>query len=57
MDPFLAWIETSELAMWVRGDSGGGEFVFPIIVTLHTIGMGFLAGGSTAIDLRILGGP
>ena len=55
MDPFLAWIETSELAMWVRGDSGGGEFVFPVIVTLHTIGMGFLAGGSTAIDLRILG--
>ena len=55
MDPFLAWIETSELAMWVRGDSGGGEFVFPVIVTLHTMGMGFLAGGSTAIDLRILG--
>ncbi len=55
MDPFLAWIETSELAMWVRGDSGGGEFVFPVIVTLHTMGMGFLAGGSTTIDLRILG--
>src|SRR5947207_11690705 len=55
MDPFLAWIETSELAMWVRGDSGGGEFVFPVIVTLHTLGMGFLAGGSAAIDLRILG--
>ena len=55
MDAFLAWIETSELAMWVRGDSGGGEFVFPVIVTLHTMGMGFLAGGSTAIDLRILG--
>jgi len=55
MDPFLGWIETSALATWVRGESVGTEFVFPIIVTLHTIGMGFLAGGSTAIDLRILG--
>src|SRR5205085_6268183 len=55
MDPFLGWIETSALATWVRGESVGTEFVFPIIVTLHTIGMGFLAGGSTAIGLRILG--
>ncbi len=30
-------------------------FVFPAILTLHTIGMGVLAGGSIAIDLRILG--
>jgi hypothetical protein len=55
MDPFLGWIESSALATWVRGESVGTEFVFPIIVTLHTIGMGFLAGGSAAIDLRILG--
>jgi len=38
--------------MWIRGDS---LLAFPTIITLHTIGMGFLAGGSTAIDLRILG--
>ena len=55
MDPLLGWIETSALAIWVRGESVGTEFVFPIIVTLHTIGMGFLAGGSVAIDLRLLG--
>jgi hypothetical protein len=55
MDPFLGWLESSALASWVRGESVGTEFVFPIIVTLHTIGMGFLAGGSVAIDLRILG--
>ena len=55
MDPLLGWIEGSALAIWVRGESVGTEFVFPIIVTLHTIGMGFLAGGSVAIDLRILG--
>ena len=28
---------------------------FPGIITLHAIGLGFLAGGSSAIDLRILG--
>ena len=28
---------------------------FPTIITVHTIGMGLLAGGSCAIDLRILG--
>jgi hypothetical protein len=55
MDPLLGWIEGSGLAIWVRGESVGNEFVFPIVVTLHTIGMGFLAGGSVAIDLRILG--
>jgi hypothetical protein len=55
MDPFLGWIETSALASWVRGETIETTFVFPVIVTLHTLGMGFLAGGSTAIDLRILG--
>jgi hypothetical protein len=55
MDPFLALVENSALASWVRGESEGSTFVFPVIVTLHTIGMGVLAGGSAAIDLRILG--
>jgi hypothetical protein len=55
MDPFLAFVENGALAGWVRGESVGTEYVFPVIVTLHTIGMGFLAGGSVAIDLRILG--
>jgi len=55
MDPFLGWIETSTLASWVRGETIDTTFVFPVVVTLHTLGMGFLAGGSTAIDLRILG--
>src|SRR5437879_1734373 len=52
MDPFLAFVEGSELSDWVRSDS---LLAFPTIITLHTIGMGFLAGGSAAIDLRILG--
>ena len=38
--------------MWVRGDS---MLAFPLILTVHTIAMGFLAGTSSAIALRILG--
>jgi len=53
VDPFLAFIEDSALGAWVRGSES--IFAFPAIITLHTIGMGFLAGGSAAIDLRILG--
>jgi hypothetical protein len=53
MDPFLAFIEGSELSNWIRGSDS--LFAFPAIITLHTIGMGFLAGGSAAIDLCILG--
>jgi hypothetical protein len=52
MDPFLSFVENSDLSMWVRGDS---MLAFPTIITLHTICMGFLAGTSSAIDLRILG--
>jgi hypothetical protein len=53
VDQFLALLENSELSEWVRGSES--IFAFPTIITLHTIGMGFLAGGSAAIDLRILG--
>src|ERR1700730_9617128 len=53
LDPFLAYIEGSALSDWIR--SSESIFAFPAIITLHTIGMGFLAGGSAAIDLSILG--
>jgi len=53
MDPFLGFIEDSALSKWIRGSDS--LFAFPAIITLHTIGMGFLAGGSAAIDLRVLG--
>ena len=52
MDAFLGWIEGSELSQWVRSDC---MCAFPAITTIHTICMGLLAGGSSAIDLRILG--
>jgi hypothetical protein len=38
--------------MWVRGES---MLAFPAILSAHTLGMGFLAGTSAGIDLRLLG--
>src|SRR5215212_5285696 len=52
MDPFFAWIESSALSEWVRSDC---LCAFPAIITIHTICMGLLAGGSGAINLRMLG--
>ena len=46
------WLEHTDLSMWVRGPS---LLVFPLIVSAHTLGMGFLAGTSAGIDFRILG--
>jgi len=48
----FAWIEDTSLSMWVRGESMYG---FPLILSAHTLGMGFLAGTSAGIDLRLLG--
>jgi hypothetical protein len=52
VDTFLAFVEHSELSEWVRSDC---LCAFPTIVTLHNVGMAFLAGGSVVIDLRLLG--
>jgi hypothetical protein len=38
--------------MWVRGES---MLAFPTILSAHTLGMGFLAGTSAGMDLRLLG--
>jgi hypothetical protein len=46
------WVESTSLSMWVRGESMLG---FPTILSAHTLGMGFLAGTSAGIDLRLLG--
>lgn len=54
MDSFLPWLEGTALSEYVRG-SESIAFGFPGILVLHTLGMGFLAGISFAIDLRILG--
>jgi hypothetical protein len=53
MHSFFVWLEATLLSTWIRESTS--VFAFPAILSLHTIGMGFAAGISAALDLRILG--
>ena len=52
-DPFFAWLEATAFSVWMR--ESPSIFAFPIILAIHTIGLGLLAGINAAIDLRLLG--
>lgn len=47
----LDWLEMSPLGLWVATSVWG----YPIVLTLHTIGMGTLVGLALMIALRVLG--
>lgn len=53
MMDLLAWIEGTAFATWVR--ESVSLWAYPGMLSFHTIGLGFVAGISSAIDLRILG--
>ena len=53
VDSVFMWVEQSALSTWIR--ESPSVSAFPSILTLHTLGMGFLAGTNAAMDLRILG--
>ncbi len=53
MNSLFVWLESSSFSVWVR--ESNSVFAFPAILSLHTIGMGLVAGLNAAIDLRILG--
>ena len=50
---FLSWLEKSEFCTWIRGS--GSIWAYPIVLTVHTLGMGILVGFNWALDLRLLG--
>lgn len=50
---FLSWLENTEFCTWIRGS--GSIWAYPLILTLHTTGMGILVGFNWALDLRLLG--
>ncbi len=51
MERFFSWIEQTGMSQWVRG----GSFAFPLILTAHVLGAGFIAGTGAAVALRLLG--
>jgi hypothetical protein len=56
MSSFLTWLEATTFSAWVR--ESPSLFAFPAILSMHTVGMGLVAGINAAIALRILGvGP
>jgi len=52
VDPFFIWLEQTSISVWVR--ESPSTFAFPGILTLHTIGMAFLVGATSAFSLRLL---
>lgn len=52
-DPLFLWLESSAFSVWMR--ESPSIFAFPIILAVHTIGLGLIAGINVAIDLRLLG--
>src|SRR5262245_33860955 len=48
---FLAWFEQTDFSIWVREE----WWVFPLILSIHAVGMGLSAGINFAIGLRMLG--
>src|SRR5271157_1499475 len=53
MHEFLVFLEEMQFSQWVR--ESGSLWSFPTILVVHTIGMGIVAGGSTMINLIVLG--
>ena len=53
LDPFFIWLESTTFSVWMR--ESPSIFAFPMILAVHTIGLGLLAGINAAQDLRLLG--
>lgn len=48
-----AWIESTAFSTWLR--ESPSFFAFPLMLSLHAIGMGLAAGINGALALRVLG--
>src|SRR5262245_61813923 len=56
MGPFLHALQNSAFSAWVVGSDS--IWAYPMILTMHTIGLGVVVGAAAVIDLRLLGvGP
>lgn len=56
MAPFLHALQNSAFSAWVVGSES--IWAYPMILTMHTIGLGIVVGAAVIVDLRLLGvGP
>lgn len=49
----LEALEQSGFSTWLR--ESGSVWAYPLVLTLHTTGMGILVGANWAVDFRLLG--
>jgi hypothetical protein len=50
---FLMRVEATGLSTWLR--ESPSVWAFPTVLTLHTMGLGLVVGGTSIISLRVLG--
>ena len=56
MTQFLHTLQTSAFSAWVVGSES--IWAYPMILTMHTVGLGIVVGAAVILDLRLLGiGP
>ena len=56
MGPLLHALQNSAFSAWVVGSDT--IWAYPMILTMHTVGLGIVVGAAVIIDLRLLGvGP
>jgi hypothetical protein len=56
MRPLLHALQTSAFSAWVVGSES--IWAYPMILTMHTVGLGIVVGAAVIVDLRLLGvGP
>ena len=48
------WLEGSGLSTWLRESQS--IMAFPLVLALHTVGLGLVVGCTVVVNLRILGG-
>lgn len=53
MMDFYNWLEQSGFSIWIR--ESGSIWAYPLVLTMHTLGMGILVGFNWALDLRLIG--
>lgn len=47
-------LEASDISTWLR--ESPSIWAFPLVLALHTVGLGLIVGSTVVVDLRILGG-
>src|ERR1043166_5319952 len=53
MTEWLSTLEASGFATWLR--ESNTIWAYPLVLTLHTVGLGLLVGANWLLDLRVLG--